>query len=358
MPDAKGGTMRKWSIVLAIVVALALSVGVAACGGTSGAAPGADGQTPDEILAGAYAASYDLTAATGGFDIGVTVDADLTQVPADAMPFTQALAGDGIVLSGTFAYGSDPEVADCTVSADIMGQPLDIGMKLAGDGFWLSYADQWYAMPPEAMQTLGDPTVQADSQDVEQLLGDLGLDPVTWFKDLRIVGEETLGGVATIHLTASPDMMKMVNDVFELMRSEEFLKLIDPTGSFTQGLMGSGFPPGADEIEQSRSMIEAMFQRTTVDLWVGKADSMPRKVTVVGHIVPPPGENAEGFKSMDFTASMWFEGINQPVTVEPPASSLPFMDLMNAIEKEPGIFQMFNGALGGSGYGGSQIDRY
>lgn len=329
--------MRRLCVVITIAVALALALGAAACGSDGySRAPGV-ADPPEDILAAALSASNGITAGTGGFHFELTVEADESQIPAEDLQTAQMLL-DGVVASGTFAYADDPLAADYAVSLELAGQPLEMGVRVQESGFWIGYAGKWYEMPPEAMQMFAGSRTQVDPKEMEQLLEDLGFDPLTWFKDLAVVGEESLDGVSTIHLAGSPDYMKMLADVFQLMRNDKFLRLIDPSGELTSGMMSSGFPPSPAETEQFGAEIESMLQGLTIDLWVGSEDSMVRKVAVTGHIAPPPGEDPDGFLGVDISASVWLDGINQPPVIEAPESPLPFTELEGAIMENPGPF--------------------
>jgi hypothetical protein len=346
----KGVTMRRWSIVLLVLVVSVVSLVAAACGSTgSSSRLSPESHSPQEVLAAAYDTSYDLNSASGTFDVGLTVEADLSQVPADAYPLVQALTESGIHMSGAFAYANKPLVADYSFTLSMMGESLDMGVKMIGTTFWMSLGGRWYELPAEATQMFGPAVPEVDSAEVEQLLDDLGLDPVTWFDSLVFVGEESMDGVTVVQLSGHPDMMKIVNDSLELMRSDEFLALIDPSGSLAPGMLeGQDFPTVA-EIEEIRSMMESVFSDMMVDLWVGEDDGMIRQTTLTGRIEPPPGEDAEGFVGMDMTVTMSLSGINQLPVVEPPASALPFEDLEEDIQENPDLLGPFSELLGLSG---------
>jgi hypothetical protein len=340
--------MRRSCVVITIVVALVLVLSAAACGTSVSRAPLSIGDPPEDILAAAVSVANDVTAGTGGFDFKFTVDADESQIPPEDRQLAQTLL-DGVTVSGTFAYANDPMAADYTVSLELAGQPLEMGVRMQDSGFWLSYAGSWYEMPPEAMQAFAGSNTQIDPKEMEQLLEDLGLDPLTWFKDLAAVGEESLDGVNTIHLAGSPDYVKMLADVFELLRNEKFLHLIDPTGQMTSGMMGSGFPPSPAEIEQFGTEIDSMLQGLTIEIWVGSDDYQVRKIAVEGNITPPLGEDPDGLLGIGISASMWLDSINQPLAIEAPKSPLPFTELQSAIMEDPGPLGMLMNGFGGAG---------
>lgn len=341
--------MRRLHLVLSVVAALLIVLGAAGCGAgaqTAGVSPAESSDlSPEAILAAAVAASEDMTSAQGSFEFTVSFDVDTSQLPEEAL----ALVGQPMTVAGTFAYGDDPQAVELTVAADLAGQAMDMGMKLREDKAWFRFLDQWYEAPAEMQGLMGDPAAQkTQAAELQQMLTDAGIDPMTWMKDLRLVGEETLDGIAVYHLAASPDIAKMMTDLITLMQSEQFMSLLDPTGS-TGGLMGEGMAmPGAEELQQMQTQLASMFQDLTADLWIGKDDSALYKAAIGARMVPPAGEDAEGLNAIDIAATMLFQEVNQPVTVEPPASALPWSEFEKAMQEDPGMFMgPFMGALGG-----------
>ncbi len=343
--------MRRLSLVFLVVTALLIVLGTTACGGaagTAGVSPAEQSDlSPEAILTAAVAASEEMKSAQGSFEFNMSFDVDTSQLPEEAL----AMIDQPMTVAGTFAYGSEPQAAEFAVSADLAGQAMNMGMKLLEEKAWLRYLDQWYEAPAEMTEFMGDPAAQETQvAELQKMLTDAGIDPMTWMKDLRLVGEESLDGVAVYHLAASPDMAKIMTDLITLMQSEQFMGLLDPTGS-TSGLMGEGMGlPGTEELQEMQAQLTSMFQNLTADLWVAKDDSMLRKAAIAASMVPPAGEDAQGLNAINIAATMLFQTVNQPVTVDPPASALPWSEFEKAMQEGLGMFGgMFSGALGGTG---------
>jgi hypothetical protein len=141
----------------------------------------------------------------------------------------------------------------------------------------------------------------------------------------------------------------MLTDYVALMKSEEFVAMI---GSFTQGAQGIGLDgmiPSPDELQQVQNQAIEMFKDTTIELWIGKKDSLPRQITVAAKVVPP-AEEAQGLNSMTMNATIVMKTLNQTVSVAAPESSLPFTDLMTALQQNPEqVLGPLGGLLGGLG---------
>ena len=344
--------MRRSSAVFLIIVALILVVGAAGCGGTANANLAAGDQSPQAILTAALAASEDMTETAGSFDFSLTFDVDTSQMPAEALAFLD----EPMVMSGTFAYADDPRAGEFTVALSMAGETMDVGMKLVENKFWLSLLHQWYEAPSEMEELMGR-SFEQETQlaEIKTLLDELGIDPVTWFKDLRLVGEEKIDGAAVYHLAGSPDIAKVMADLMGLMQSKEFTSLVDPTGTMSGPMGMEGFLPSADDLQEMQTQLAEVFKDFTIDLWVTTDDSMLRKAAMTLSLVPPAGEETGGFNSMALNASISLQDVDGAVTVEPPASALPFSALEKAMEENPEMFfgplMGLMGGLGGYGMG-------
>jgi hypothetical protein len=344
--------MRRWSIVFFVLVVSTLALVAAGCGtNASTASLSPDTHSPEEILTAAYDAAYDLTSASGSFDLGLTVDADLSRVPDDALPFAQALVDGGINITGTYAYANEPMLADMSIAVSLMGDTLDVGLRLIEDKVWLSLGGQWYEAPAEMTQMPTASTSEIDVEKVRQMLADLGIDPVTWIKDLTVAGEETMDGVAVVRLEGYPDVMKLMNDSFQLLESEEFLALIDPSGALSAQLLDGGDMPSIAEIDEMRPVVEDMFAGMLFDLWVGKEDAIIRQMSMNGHLAPPADLDSEGFLGMDLTMTMSLTHINQVPAIESPTSALPIEALQQAVMNDPSLLGPFEELMGLMDYG-------
>ncbi len=342
--------MRRLLVSVLVVTALMVVLGVAGCGGssqTAGLSPADSSDlSPEAILTAAMAASEGMDSARGSFEFTMSFDIDTSQLPEEAL----GLMGQPMTLAGTFAYGYDPQAVEFALSADLFGQAMDVGMKLLEDKAWFRFLDQWYEAPEEMQGLMGDPAAQeTQAAELLKMLSDAGIDPMTWMKDLRVVGEEALDGIAVYHLAASPDIAKMMTDLITLMQSEQFMGLLDPSGS-TGDLMGAGMlMPGTEELQQMQDELASMFEELTADLWIAKEDSVPRKAAVGARMVPPAGEDAAGVNAIDLAATVLLQEVNQPVTVDPPASALPWSEFEKAMQENPGMFMGgLMGALGGT----------
>lgn len=339
--------MRRSSAVILVIIALMLTVGAAGCGGASVANPTAKDGSPEAILAGAIAACGNMTGAAGSFDFSLSFDVDTSQVPTEALPFL----GEPTLVSGTFAYADEPRAGEFAIALSMGGETMDIGMKLIESTFWISVLDQWYEAPPEMERMMdGSFGPGTDWGDLDRLLEELMIDPVTWFKDLRIVGLETVGGEPVHHLVGSPDVAKMMADVIGLFQHGELMGFSDPSGSMNGPMTPGALMPSADELQDMQTQLAQLFEDFTVDLWVSADDLLVRKAALSLRMVPPVGEDTGGLRAMTMNAMVGLDDVNGSVSVKPPASVLPFGALEKALQENPGLFM--GPFMGLDGFGG------
>lgn len=330
--------MRRRSLFLIIATLLVVALAAAGCGTASNVIPAAADDSPEAILAAAVAGAQDLTAAAGSFSVAMMYDFDALEVPEEARAYVE----EPMTLAGTFTSGTDPLRADLDLALTMGGETMNVGVKIVGDRGWIRMLDQWYEAPLEPMS--GPTFDQAQIAEMIRLTKELGVDPVAWFKDLTLVGEETVEGVATYHLSGAPDLAKVLADVIGLMGSEEFMGLIDPEGAVTGSLEEGMFAISADELQEVQGQIASIFNDVKVDVWIAKDGNTLRKADVATRFTPPEGEDYGGLNAIDLKLGLLITAINQPVPVEPPASALPSEALEKALADNP---EMFLGPLMG-----------
>lgn len=350
--------MRRWSQILVSVLAVVLVLGTAACG-MGAASAGPNGETAEELLAQVFVSSYDLTAATATYDLSMQLDVDLGDVPVEARQIAQSLMS-GMTASGTFAYSDEPRAAEYTVNLDFMGQKMAAGLAILGDSAWVNYGGQWYTAPDELVQAAGADAAQTEeAAQIQQLFLSLGMDPMTWLKDAKITGDEIIDGTAVIHLAVSPDVGKMFSDLIRLIQDPRFTALLSPG----EALGAQQSLPTTEELAEAQAMMEDYFKDVTVELWVGREDYIPRRVTVAGRVDVSAEAAAEGLKGVDLTATLSLGNINQVPFIQGPFLPQPYEVLEQVLSRDPygpwGAFmQGFSEGLGVPSLGTSGQDYY
>lgn len=337
--------MRRSSIALVLLIALLALFAAAGCGSSAAqtAAPGgADLSTPEGILEAAVAASEDMTSATGRFEIAMSFDVDPVTLPAQE----RALVGQPMKMSGTFAAGNDPMAAELTMDFSMGGESMALGMKMVDEKVYVSLGGRWYEAPADLMQQVGGETgKKPDEAALEDMLEKAGIDPTTWMKDLKLVGEETVDGTLCYHLAGAPDVGKILGDVVKLTQSGAFADMMGQAGTGGTMIDPATMLPQGKELEAMAGQIVSMFQDLTFDVWIAKDTLLLEKMALNARMVPPAGEDSAGVNAVTLSATVSLDpGAAVNVTAPPSPKSLE--DLQNDMMNNPGLFGPLMGGLG------------
>ena len=345
--------MRRLLIVPSIVAALlfALAIGLAGCGASAQNAALGDDQTPAGILAASLESSSTMTSGTADFDVSVSFDVDQDQLSAEELAFV----GQPITLSGQMAFAQDPLALDLTLDASLAGQPLSLGMKMVDGKAYLSLGGQWYEAPAEMMQAFTDSASQTDyAEQMDTMLTELGIDPATWMKDVKDLGDEEIDGIATYHLQATPDLAVIFTDVFKLIQSPQFMGMLGQAGSSADSGASMELLPSLDGLGDLQTQLPQMFSDLKAEAWIAKDSLQLMKAVITAQIVPPAGEDAAGVNAVNLSVGLGLAGINEPVSVQAPESAGSWDDFQKALQNDPSLLGPL-GALSGVSLGGASF---
>lgn len=349
--------MRRLIIASLLVAAIMLAVGLAltGCGTASESAgsqnvPQQSDQTPAGILAASLTASEAITSAAASYDLSLSFDVDRSKVPAEEL----SLLDQPMKVSGQVAFATQPQALDLTMDASIAGQTMNVGLKSVGGKAYIALGGQWYEMPAEMTQAFTNSSSQSGSADqMKQMLSGLGINPSTWLSDVKQVGEETVDGVATYHLQATPNLTAIMADVTKLMQSEQFAGIMGQTAS-TTAPDGTGVTlPSAQGMEGMLQQVVQMFKDLKADVWVAKDGLNIVKASIGAQMVPPAGEDSGGVNAINLSLTVTMKDVGKPVSVEAPASAKSWEDFQKDLQSNPSLL----GPLGGMGsgmFGGTQ----
>ncbi len=300
------------------------------------------------MLAASLVATESLTSARGDYEVSISMETGDAQVPAQEQTFL----GGPITVAGTFAFSSEPQMADMSLGLTLGDETMDVGVRMLGDEAWLQVSGIWYAAPVEMTEMLAGPgSQQADMAQMIKTFAGAGIDPLTWMKDLSVVGEETLDGAATYHLVGTPDLSTMMVDMMALMQDEEALSALDPTGTM-DGLMDgqTALIPGDEELQMLQEQIAAVFQEISADLWLMTDTMMPARLAAQASMAPPADEETLGPEAVNIAVGLSLRDHNRGVTVEAPTDAQPWTELERMLEEDPAaLLGPLSGLLGMTG---------
>jgi hypothetical protein len=280
-----------------LLALLALTVAVlAACGSSAGDS----GQDPQQLLKDTF--SREKPIERGKLRLAFAVRAPgVAGLPS---PLTVDLGGPFQAVKGSkvpkFDFDLDLATRDGRISIGVISTGKQGYVKLAGRAFSLGSADLARLAP-------GGKADAGGGLD----LGDIGLDPRSWLKDVRDQGVTELDGEQVVHLRAGVDTQAMLGDLGGLL------------GQAGGGLgslagLGKGFGQSAEAIERA-------VKDASVDIWTGERDHVLRRIRV-NILLDTPG-------ARDGTATLELGITDQSrdQAIGPPADPRPLSELTTAI---------------------------
>lgn len=326
--------------IVAVLALAAVALVLAACGGDDGGGGGGGSADAETLLRQTFTGSHEIR--SGRADVRVTI-------VADGDPSIRGPIEVGI--SGPFQSAGADQVPEFDMALDVsaQGQSFDAGLTSTSDRLFVRFSGTAYEVPADLVNQLKDSwrRSQQEGSGQSMSLESLGIEPLNWLEDPTVEGTEDVGGAETDHISASVNVGALLDDVDDLLReaSEQGL------GGVTGQDVPSRIPPDA------RSQIEDAVENASFDVWSGTEDHTLRRLELDLTIVPPEGES--GPRSLDVTLSIELTDLNEPQTIEAPATTRPLDELL-------GQFQgLLGGALGGAGgLGGGggassdQLDAY
>lgn len=316
-------------VALLLVALTALTL--AACGGDDGDGGGSGGgDTADArtILRETFSGTHEVRSA----------DVDLR--------LTLAEAGGGesftVGIGGPFETDGDRELPsfDMQLDADLGAQgQFRAGLVSVDERLFVEWQDQAYEVPSQLLDQARSSFDQQSQSQRGQSLEAYGIDPQSWIDDPEVVGQEDVGGTETDRVSGTLNVKAFLDSVDTLLAEVD-----------RQGLAAASGQDVPDRIPaDDRAEIERTIRDARVDVWSGTEDRTLRKLQV-GLGVQPDGERGG---TVDFVLQL--DGVNEPQSIEAPASSRPIDELLG----------QFQGLLGGSPLGGgsssgggADIDAY
>ena len=270
-------------------------------------------------------------------DATATIKGDASKA-TDAQ--TKALLKAPITLKAQGSIGNEPQKADVTLTADAAGQTFDIGLKVDGDKIWVQFMKQWYETTQSALGGLTGSSAapSASSAPLTQQLQDavksLGIDPTTWTQSYTVAGTETLDGTDVYHVVQTLDVSKLVDDLAKL-------------GQTASGLTGGASASPSTMTPADVQSLKDALKGLKIDWFFQKDNSYLRKMQIASTIdlSNDPSAKSSGVTGIDFNFTLTMDKFDQAVTVTPPTGAKPLQDLIQALMGSSGS----GGLLGGLG---------
>lgn len=284
-----------------MLLALALAAALSACGGSSSDA--------SKLLKETFSGPH--TVNSGNLSLTLTLT-----------PASSTTGGSPIALSfgGPFqsqGQGKLPK-SDFNISLSARGSQGHLSIISTGTAGYVSLQGASYQLPASTFQKLessfsGLATTQGGSG---QTLSKLGIHPLDWLRDPKVVGSDSVGGAATTHIRATINVPVLLSDL------DTFLRRASASAS--------QIPSGISAATRVRIANE--IENPTFDVWTGKQDKTIRRLSIALTVslgsalaqVVGAGRAQVGF-------TLQYADLNQPQTVSPPTNVQPFSRFQSSL---------------------------
>ena len=321
----------------ALIAALAVVIGalvLSACGGggnnsssSSGSSSGNDANSLiDQTFSGSHAVK------SGKADVEVNVNLKGSGSPGPI----------SIKLGGPFASQGSKALPkfDFALTATVQGQSFNAGLVTDGNSAAVKFQGTTYSIPANIFSQFKSGFTQAESQAPKSGSGgpslkDLGIDPLKLVSNPKIVGDETIGGADTTHISSQINIDQLLSTIDTLLGK---------AGSLGVPTAGAGVPTHLTDSEKQK--VKDAVKSATIDIWTGKSDHTFRKLELKTSIAPSSGGG-----SADVSLSIQLSDLNQPQTITVPSGGKSINDLLSQFGGLGGALGGLGGSSGSSGSG-------
>ena len=324
---------------LPLLLALALVVptlALAACGGDDS---GTD-ESAQQLINQTFSGEKKVDSGKVNLDLSAKLE-------ATGAAASQLEGPISLKLTGPFqSQGEDklPEVDfDMTISAG--GQKFTAGAVTTNDQAFISYQRTDYRIPQDQFdrykrQVERESRQQNNEQQNQFDLASLGVNPRDWLQDPKKEGEEDVGGVETVHVSADVRVGALLKDVNDLIRRAGRL-----------GLQNEQVPQRIPE--RTQRQIEESVKTAQFDLWTGKDDKIMRRLEIEFSFDLPEElrGQAQGVSGGTVDMNVEITELNEDQEIEVPKKSRPLSELQSQLGV--GALGLGEGLGGGSSGGGS-----
>jgi hypothetical protein len=326
-------TYRLRALIAAVAVLIGALV-LSACGGggkKSSSSSGGSGNDATSLIDQTFSGSHAVKSGKANVEIDVNLKGSGSPGPIS------------IKLGGPFASQGSKQLPKFNfgLTASVQGQSFNAGLVTDGNSAAVNFQGTNYSIPANVFSQFKQGFDQAEAQAPKKggggpSLKDLGIDPLKLVSNPKIVGEETVGGADTTHISSQIDVDQLLNTIDTLLSK---------AGSLGVPTAGAGVPTHLTDSEKQQ--VKDAVKSATLDIWTGKDDHTFRKLQLRTSIAPPKGGSA------DVSLSIQLSDLNQPQTITVPKGGKSINDLLSQFGGLGGALGGLGGSSGGSGGSGS-----
>jgi hypothetical protein len=308
--------------LLVLGALLALVPILAACG--QGGAQATGGPSAQQVLAQAFAGASQVR--SGQLDLVVRVQPR----GGDATPLL-------LRVTGPFARRGPRELPRLDLNLDLRarGQRLAAGLTFTGRHAFVQVLGTPYRVPDGYVQQLLAQARAASSgrAGAAPSLPALGIDPMAWLRDPRVVGQEEVAGTRTDHVTAGVDVPRLLADLDRL-----------------RGALGAAAQPLTPA---ERDQVAHAVRSARLDVFSGARDHVLRRLRLTADVAGLDAQALGGARAATLDLTLQLTDVNAPVRIAAPAGARPFGQLLQAFGALGGL-----GGRPGASAEGARLSRY
>lgn len=226
-----------------------------------------------------------------------------------------------VSLVGPFTdAGGQPETM-LDVSLGLRGGILGGDMYLKGDKAFIGLGSTAYEIPAAIAGPLRKPLAGKSANALDAILGVFNINPDKWAKNPRIVGNERVAGIDTIHGTAEINTKNLFLDLAALAKRLTSLRITDITG----------LPRAVDQ--PVRQALSRSVKTATGDVYTGAEDKVLRRAKL-NLLLRPSAKDRKllKFTSIKVDATLDITDVGAPQKVNVPSNRGSYDELQIALD--------------------------
>ncbi len=285
------------------VLLVAVLVG---CGGddaSSGDSPAADqaGKANSPEVKKLLRQTFGPNAKAKSGNISAVVDLTVKGAPRYREPVQ-------VSLVGPFSDAAGQPETKLDVSLALRGGILGGDMYLKGDKAYIGLGSTAYEVPASIATPLREPLSKTGNA-LDAILAVFNINPDRWAKNPRIVGNERIAGIDTIHGTAEINAKNLFLDLAGLAKRLTSLRITEITG----------LPRAVDA--QTRAALGRSVKTATGDVYTGADDKVLRRAKL-NVLLRPSAKDRKllKFSSIKVAANLDISDVGTPQKVNVPSN--------------------------------------
>ena len=213
-----------------------------------------------------------------------------------------------VSLVGPFTNAGGQPEAMLDVSLALRGGILGGDMYLKADKAYIGLGSTAYEIPASIAGPLRSP-LEKTGNALDAILGVFNINPDRWAKNPRIVGNERVAGIDTIHGTAQINTENLFLDLATLAKRLTSLRITDITG----------LPREVDA--QDRAALRRSVKTATGDVYTGADDKVLRRAKLDVLLQPSAKDRKRlKFSSIKVAANLDISDVGSPQKVNVPSN--------------------------------------